>query len=435
MEKSVGLKLISSLLESGSVETFSKTEINEKVLKPHELECYDYIKNFIYKHKALPQTGTLLQELGDIILPSAIEVPSYYANQVKERYISEQIKKGFTDVKPFLSKEFMNVEKGIDILTSTLMDIHRVTNHNHMVDFKDSKKFIEQAYKQKKIQGMDGTVLMGYPTVDRLSGGMVGGDLVSIVGRPAMGKTWSTLYMAHQAWYQQKKNVLYITMEMPVLSIEQRLASMHTKHNLTQLKKAKLATKDHKDLLSQLQLLTEFEKSFWIAGGSMTSTVEDVWKIAMQANPDFILVDGAYLLSHPNPRLGKYERVGENARALKQTLAMDLDIPVVASWQFNRNASKKMEKSKDAKAGLEDIGYTDEIGQLSSVVLGLMQEENIETILTRQVEIMKGRDGEVGTFNTLWDFYNMDFSELLSYEDQQKDKEHEEFEEAPLVVN
>ncbi|RAV24509.1 hypothetical protein DQE84_15265, partial [Staphylococcus warneri] len=86
------------------------------------------------------------------------------------------------------------------------------------------------------------------------------------------------------------------------------------------------------------------EQSFWIAGGDIASTVEDIWKVVMQVNPDFVLVDGAYLLSHPNPRLGKYERVAENARALKQMIAMDHNIPVVASWQFNRQASKKLEK-------------------------------------------------------------------------------------------
>jgi replicative DNA helicase len=430
VEKSVGLKLISSLLSTGDVETFSKVDINPVILKPHELECYDYIRQFIYKHKKIPLSETMLQELGDITLPIAKEVPSYYANQIKERFISDAIKKGFTDTKQHLTKENMNVDEGINVLTDTLMSIHKATNQTHIVDFKDSKDFIAKAYKQKKIQGMEGTVLMGYPTVDKMSGGMVGGDLVSIVGRPAMGKTWSTLYMAHNAWYQQHKTVLYVPLEMTVLAIEQRLASMHTKHSLTQLKKAQLSTKDHKNLLVQLDDLSDFEKSFWIAGGDITSTVEDIWKVAMQCNPDFILVDGAYLLSHPNPRMGKYERVGENARALKQMLAMDFNIPVVASWQFNRNASKKMEKSKDAKPGLEDIGYTDEIGQLSSVVLGLMQEESIETILTREVEIMKGRDGEVGTFHTRWDFYNMDFSELLSYEEQQEDME-----DTPVIVN
>ena len=410
MSLSVGLKLVSALLNEGDVKAFSKLDVNPVTLKEHELEIYDFIKEFIYTHKQMPKSETVLVDMGLESLPIAKEVSSYYAKQVRERYISDTIKKGFADVKPFLQKEGMDVQGGIDCLTETLMTIHRATSKISIVDFKDARKFIEQAYKQKKMMGMEGTVLMGYPTVDILSGGMTGGDLVSIVGRPAMGKTWSTLFMAHNAWYNQHKTVLYVTLEMPVLAIEQRLASMHTKHNLTQLKKAQLATKSYKDLLSKLDVLKDFKESFWIAGGDIASMVEDIWKLVMQVNPDFVLVDGAYLLSHPNPRMGKYEKVAENARMLKQMLAMEFNIPVVASWQFNRTAEKKMEKDK--QVGLEDIGYTDEIGQLSSVVLGLMQEESIETIMTREVRILKGRDGEVGTFNTKWDFYNMDFGEL-----------------------
>jgi len=410
VSSSIGLKLVSALLDEGDVKAFSKLDINPVTLKEHEKEVYDFITKFIYKHKAMPKSETVMLDMGLDSLPIAKEVASYYATQVRERFISDTIKKGYADVKPFLQKEGMDVQAGIDCLTETLMTIHKATSKISIVDFKDVRKFIEKAYKQKKMLGMEGTVLMGYPTVDILSGGMQGGDLISIVGRPAMGKTWSTLFMAHNAWYNQHKTVLFITLEMTVLAIEQRLASMHTLHSLTQLKKAQLATKAYKDLLSKLDVLKDFKESFWIAGGDIASMVEDIWKLVMQVNPDFVVVDGAYLLSHPNPRMGKYEKVAENARALKQMLAMEFNIPVVASWQFNRNAEKKMEKDK--QVGLEDIGYTDEIGQLSSVVLGLMQEESIETIMTREVRILKGRDGEVGKFNTKWDFSNMDFGEL-----------------------
>jgi len=409
MAVSLGLKLVASILNDGDIKTFSKLEINPVTLKDHEAEAFNMVREFVYNHKAIPKHETVLSEMGLDGLPVATEVPSYYAEQIRQRYISDTIKKGFADAKPHLSKETMNVEQGVIELTNALMDIHRATNKRHVVDFKESSDYIAQAYKQKKIQGMDGTVLMGYPTVDIKSGGMVGGDLVSIVGRPAMGKTFHTLYMGHNAWWEQGKTVLYVPLEMPILAIEQRLASMHTKHNLTQLKKAQLSTVAHKDLLKRLSVLTKYDHSLWIAGGDVASTVEDIWKLCMQMNPDIVIVDGAYLLSHPNPRLGKYERVAENARSLKQDLAMDFNIPCVASWQFNRNASKKLEK--DGRVGLEDIGYTDEIGQLSSVVLGLLQEESVETVLKRKVDILKGRDGEIGDFYTNWDFYNMDFSE------------------------
>lgn len=411
MSGSLGMKLVSSLINDGELKTFSKLDVNPATLKESELEAYQWVQNFVYAHKAMPQMATFLSE-NDQALPIAKEVPSYYANQVVERFIATTIKSGYKATEPFLTKETMNIKAGVEELTKCLMTIHNATNKRSIVDFKNSKKFLEKAYKEKKIQGMDGTVLTGYPTVDLMSGGMVGGDLISIVGRPAMGKTWSTLYQGHRAWYYQKKVVLYIPMEMPLLSIEQRLASMHTKHNLTQIKKAQLSTKAYKDLLNKLLVLEDHDSSLWIADGNLAATVPDIWKLCMQVQPDLVIVDGAYLLSHENLRIGKYERVGENTRLLKQMLAMDFNIPVVASWQFNRNATTKLAKNKDAEAELEDIGYSDEIGQISSLVLGLTQRDSVETIIRRKCKIMKGRDGETGEFLMNWDFFNMDFSEV-----------------------
>jgi hypothetical protein len=51
---------------------------------------------------------------------------------------------------------------------------------------------------------------------------------------------------------------------------------------------------------------------------------------------------------------------------------------------------------------------------VSSIVLGLYEEESVETVQSRVIEILKGRKGEVGRFRTRWDFHKMDFSEVLA---------------------
>jgi len=321
MALSVGLRLISSILNNGSVKDFSKLNVKPEQLKPSELECYEFIQKFIYKHKAVPKKETLLSELGDVTLPLAKEIPSYYAGQVQDRFISDTIKTGFSKIKKHLEKETFDMEAGVAELTDTLMTVSKAKNAHSMVDFKEAGDYIAKAYKEKKIAGMDGSVLMGYPSIDVSTGGLTGGDVLSIVRRPAMGKTFFSLYMARHAWFYQKKTVLFVSMEMNLLSIQQRLASMHTKHNLTQIKKGQLATKSYHAMVKQLKLNKDEEHSFWIVDGNLTATVEDIWKLCMQVNPDYVVVDGAYLLKHPNFRMGKYERIAENAELLKQMIA------------------------------------------------------------------------------------------------------------------
>jgi hypothetical protein len=79
----------------------------------------------------------------------------------------------------------------------------------------------------------------------------------------------------------------------------------------------------------------------------------------------------------------------------------------------------------DEEAGLDDIGYSDAIGQSSSIALGLFQEEGIETMNSRRIKIMKGRSGEVGQFSIAWDFTSMDFRQVSPAVDEEGEKEKE----------
>jgi hypothetical protein len=84
----------------------------------------------------------------------------------------------------------------------------------------------------------------------------------------------------------------------------------------------------------------------------------------------------------------------------------------VCSWQFSRAAVSGKKKGKDsADVGLEDIGYSDAIGQLSSVVLGLFDHESPETMHQKLMRLLKGRSGETGEFHINWNFKTCDFSE------------------------
>jgi hypothetical protein len=60
---------------------------------------------------------------------------------------------------------------------------------------------------------------------------------------------------------------------------------------------------------------------------------------------------------------------------------------------------------------MDDIGYSDAIAQASSIALGLFEEDSIETVHRRRVDILKGRYGEVGHFLVHWLWHPMDFGE------------------------
>jgi len=185
--------------------------------------------------------------------------------------------------------------------------------------------------------------------------------------------TWVMLYSAMDMWAEQERDILFVSMEMPSEAILARVLGMYAKVNAGNVKNAELSESE-KGMVSQGLRQISLEKAkFWVLDANLSGTVSDVFNMVAHLQPDAVFIDGAYLLRNENPRLGRYERVAENVEVIKR-MAHTSGVPCLTSWQFNREASKK--KKKDEKPGLEDIGYSDAIGQISSVVLGLMEEES-----------------------------------------------------------
>jgi replicative DNA helicase len=248
--------------------------------------------------------------------------------------------------------------------------------------------------------------------------------MVSLIGRPQAGKTYLMLSSAHHAWTTINEPIAFYSMEIKAQKLAERLTALHTRMpadffkdglagNMFGKENAKLKVK--KDLIA---LEGSGLPSFLVLDGNLTSTVDDVIATCAQAGAAAVWVDGAYLLRAPSNRGRLFERVIENCEGLKRDVATGIDIPVFASWQFSREATKL---KKGAVPGLEHIAHGDVIGQLSSIVMGMFDEEestnNAEKLNRRRIHILKGRDGEMGVFDTHWDFVKMNFGEISKKDD------------------
>lgn len=218
------------------------------------------------------------------------------------------------------------------------------------------------------------------------------------------------LYTALHNWQMRKKNVLFASMEMSALPISQRAAAMYAGTNLQQLKVAGYSSATLKKFMGKLDGLPGHDSKLYIVDGNLSAYPEELYILAHQLGCEAVCFDAAYLFRHKNKRLDRYTRVAENVEDMKK-FSTESGMATFASWQFAKTATTKKKKDGE-RATLEDIGYSDAIGQISSVVLALLQEEGVETIQTREIDVLKGRGGEVGKFSVHWDFATMDFSQV-----------------------
>jgi len=403
---SLGLRYIASVMVADDLSAL--TSDYEHLFKESELPVYEFVRDFVREYGALPTRETLEAHTGEV-LPKAEDPPSYYRDVLQQRWVELSLRGAVKEAQQYLGVDGKDPEKALDVLSRSVMDTVSRRNSTLVHDFRQAYDLVFQDYLQTWTSESVAGVTLGWPTLDDMTNGLVTGDVLSMVGRTGAGKSWLVFYNAHHAWKHQGRDVMLVTMEMSHLLVEQRLAAMEVGVPPYRLKRAGLSKAHRERLKEGLTKVRDAPNAFWVVDGNMAATVDDVWTLMRSMKPDVVYIDGAYLLKHPTER-DRYKRVAENSDLIKQKLSAEA--PVVASWQFSREAARKLKKKKKGdEVGLEDIGYADSIAQVSSVVLGMFEEESVETMQRRRVEIMKGRSGEVGKFFVKWDFENADFSE------------------------
>ena len=410
----LGKRFIAALVAEGSVVGLLEYGAIEHVFRAGEVTLFEFVSAFARKYQALPQPETIEAHTGEE-LPDVAEPASYYFDLLELRHIEHSLKRAMKQASDHLQPDEKDPEAALATITEAVMKLIAQKQQRLVVDFRDAYDTIMADYVAKFTEEEDYGVRLGWSTLDDMAGGLVRGDMLSVVGRPAQGKTMQMLYCAHHAWKVQQRRVLFVSMEMKPLTIQQRLTALHAHLPMSKVKNAELSTKHLDRLKGALLEIQNHASPFWVVDGNFTATVEDIWMLARQLAPEAIYVDGSYLLKHPRER-DRFKRVAENADLIKQDLS-DL-APVACSWQFARGVARKAKKNGKIgdEVGLEDIGYTDAIGQASSLVIGLFEEESVETIKQRRVQILKGRNGEIGEFLTRWDWLTMDFTEVVEEE-------------------
>jgi len=411
----LGLKTLKSLCANQKMITWYKAKLVPEMFKPVEQPVYDWVQAFVLKHHALPQVETLDSQFPNIQQLPIPEPCSYYVEHLENRLYYERLNEANLASQTMLKEDpHKNIGQAQKVLQDTLAFITAHRYRMKIVDLaKDGSELVLTAYHQMTTQESAGQ--FGWPSLDKTSGGLMPGDVVTFIGRPAAGKTFKMLYVALSNWYKGK-SILLVSMEMSPLPIITRLTAMYAHTNVSQLKLGGYATGTLKKFSQSMVAMGKMEKPFYVVDGNLAASVEDIYALAQQLKCDQVYIDGAYLLRHPNLRLDRYTRVAENIELIKKGTS-NAEVPTIASYQFARTATTKNKGQDKQQAGLEDIAFSDGIGQISSIVLGLFQDESVETMNSRIIRVLKGRNGEVGQFQVHWNFNTMDFSEIVESED------------------
>ena len=231
-----------------------------------------------------------------------------------------------------------------------------------------------------------------------MTGGMNPGDLWIIAARPGMGKSALAVDIAFHAALSGYKGAIF-SLEMPKDSLMIRILSSMCRIDSRLLSKGLIA-EDQWFKLSQAAAEIS-EAPLYIddkAAITPTEIMAKCRKLKGDKGLDLVVVDYLQLMKIPGFNESREQTVAEISRSMKM-LARDLNIPVIALSQLNR----QVEQRTDKRPGLGDLRESGAIEQDADLVAFIYRDDmyNKSDDNPRkgiaEIMIEKHRNGKTGT--------------------------------------
>lgn len=399
-----GLKLLSSVLAVGSSRTLS--EVRREHFVGNEATAYDFIRSHLRSYRELPTAATV-QEETRVRLPTANETLDFYLNRVHDRWTYNEMREHYAGFREGMqSRDLEVVGRNIASLSRIYRSRRSTTTPTASIQINDALAQVTQRLVDTRGTGGITGITTGWTLYDHITGGYQDSDLISLVARPGVGKTYLLLRQAERA-HRQGKSVLFVTTELGTEQIGRRFLSVQMGINPTMLKTGMVSTHLQRRIERMTTSMVGADR-FHLMSVGMGSTVDNVINLIHELGPDIVYIDGVYLL--------KPSEVGKNASRVEKVTGvydelkganLSLEIPFVVTTQFSRQAGK------GGKEGtLETIGYADAIGTHSSIVVAIKPGPTANPRESRYLEFLKGREGEDGQVAINFKFAPLDMEEF-----------------------
>lgn len=396
-----GKKLVASILETGSVQTLRQA--GDDLFEDSELPVFQFVKRHFRRYGELPNVRTVEQETRQR-LPAAPESVEYYLKRLYDRKLFVALREDFGSLRDALQN--FNVEQAREIIDRMKSSCRVSTPDEDVRNAQEAGRAVLEAYEAANLNpGLSG-ITTGWGGLDEITGGYQNGDLVAWIARMGLGKTYVLLKQADAAWLAGY-NVLFVTMEMTIPQIARRWLGIHADVNPDLIRKGMLDFYQRRRLRSYVHNLRGVER-FHIFAGAFAKKVSDLEVLMHELTPDIVYIDSAYRMQpdSTNNKSSRFDKVAGAFDDLKK-LTITTDRPIITTSQFSRQAGKR-----GREGSLETISFTDAIGMHASLIFALKEGSPPYESTRREFEIMKGREGEGGSFQINFKFKPIDFSEI-----------------------
>ena len=369
-------------------------------------------------HGWLKQVGDI-EYITEVIesVPTAANIDEYI-KIVEDKYILRKLIEEATSIITESYNASNDINEVIEIAEKKIFD---VSKNIRSTEFKTIAEVLVKTQNDlEKLASTKGDITgipTGYYELDKITSGFHPHELIIIAARPGMGKTAIALNMVNNIAINAKKSVALFNMEMGAEQLAMRMLASVGQIDSGKLKTGKL---EHSDWKRVNEAVSRLSGSKIFIDDTAGITVNEIRAKCrrLAASPsglDIVVIDYLTLIQG-NSKSGanRQQEVSDISRALK-TMAMELDVPVIALSQLSRG----IEQRTDKKPMLSDLRESGAIEQDADIVafLHCSDEEREKENSLMEFVIRKHRNGPLKDIPLIFQRNTSTFANVANFEE------------------
>ncbi|MEX1262809.1 MAG: replicative DNA helicase [Actinomycetota bacterium] len=331
---------------------------------------------------ALERDGSLEDIGGRLYLADlANEVPTpasagYYAEIVSKAALRRRLISAAADIMERAYASTDDAEAVADDAEQRIYEVARREDRDEMAMLRD---LVDQAMLDLESIQTRESAYTGLPTgfidIDNLTSGLQPGNLIVLAARPGMGKSSLAVNMARNIAVANN-SVAIFSLEMSRWEIGMRLLCAEARVPWDRIRNKRVGPNDWQAVVQAAEVLHDAPLSIVDSGNT---NIVDIRAKARRMRTgkkglSLIIVDYLQLMGHPS--MGgrrpdsRQQEIAEISRSLKM-LAKELEIPVIAVSQLNRNPETRADK----RPQLSDLRESGAIEQDADIVMFIHRDD------------------------------------------------------------
>lgn len=285
----------------------------------------------------LPVDATFIARLiveGNTHAPNCV----YYAKNVRETALLRKQQDASIEWLHRIAKGKASAEDNVAWIDSKLANVGGDNVEEAESVGTIGKRLVAEWSKPAKDQRR--AVYSGIALYDQEHGGFMPGELVIVAARPGIGKSSLGMQAAYHNAAMKERPVLFVTLEMTADELMARVFCGNAGINSRRLRSQKIDENELHQLKAEVDGDIDVPLRIYAPKSATLSRIRAVAK-RMQVTDglELLVVDYLSLVAPADPRRPKQEQIAAVSMGLK-ALAKELNIPVIALQQLNREAEK-----------------------------------------------------------------------------------------------